>query len=364
MKNVYFSHGTITEQRLYEDLIIESLQIYGHDVYYLPRELDNIDRLFREDTLAKFDENYLIEMYISNYEGPEGDGTLLTRFGVRIAEEITFIISKRRWEDLVSSSNNLVTSERPNEGDVIYFPLTNQLFQIKFVEHQKPFRQLNEIQTYQLVCEVMEYTDERLETGVDEIDKLRRDVGFSLTFSLTRGVKRVDITNGGTGYGPGTKITLQSIAGATAATVTPIISNGVITGTVVTSPGENYTATPTVGFIGTGSNAEATAILSAGGIYKMEETVQGAISGAEGKVIRYDTINKELELIDIIGTFVDNEPLVGQTSNAEWMNNTFSSIENQNDDFNENKWFEEKGNEITDWSEVNPFGEYNHMGVF
>jgi len=364
MKNVYFSHGTITEQRLYEDLIIESLQIYGHDVYYLPREIIAEDRLFGEDPLAKFDENYLIEMYISNYEGPEGDGTLLSKFGVRIAEEITFIISKRRWEDLISSSANLITSERPNEGDAIYFPLTNQLFQIKFVEHQKPFRQLNQIQTYQLVCEVMEYSDERLETGIDEIDKLRRDIGNSITFSITSGVKRIDIVNGGTGYGAGTKITFQSVGGAIAATATPTISNGVITGAVVDTPGENYTAVPSIGFVGTGSNASGTAVLSEGGTYEMGETVYGAVSGAAGKVARYDVTNKELELIDIVGTFVDNEPLVGQTSNAEWMNNTFSSIENQNDDFNENKWFEEQADKIVDWTEKNPFGEYTNMGVF
>lgn len=291
MKNVYFSHGTNSEQRLYEDLIIESLQIYGHDVYYLPREFVNDDRLFGEDPLAKFDENYLIEMYISNYEGPEGDGTLLTKFGVRIAEEITFIISKRRWEDLISSSSNLLNSQRPNEGDAIYFPLTNQLFQIKFVEHQKPFRQLNQIQTYQLVCEVMEDSSERFETGIDEIDKIRRDEGFSITFSVVQGT-------------------------------------------------------------------------NVGGVYEYAEQVVGSISGASGKLIRYDVTNKEVELIDIVGTFLDNETLIGQTSGAQWTINTFSSIENQNDDFNENKWFEDEGNQIVDWTEGNPFGEYTNMGVF
>jgi hypothetical protein len=132
-KNVYFTHGTFSEQRLVEDLIIESIKIYGHDVYYLPRELVNRDYIFNEDTLSLFDENYLIEVYLLNYEGFEGDGTLLTKFGVRIAEEATFVVSRRRWDDLVSSSSNLVSNERPNEGDAIYFPLTKQLFQIKFV---------------------------------------------------------------------------------------------------------------------------------------------------------------------------------------------------------------------------------------
>ena len=174
-KNVYFSGGTRSEQRLYEDLIIESLKIYGHDVYYLPREIVSKDDLFTEDVLSKFDENYMIEMYISNYEGFEGDGSLLSKFGVRIADEATFIIAKRRWEDLIASSNNLVSAFRPNEGDAIYLPLTDQLFQIKFVEHEKPFRQLDGIQTYGLVAELMEFSNERLETGVSEIDYILGD---------------------------------------------------------------------------------------------------------------------------------------------------------------------------------------------
>jgi hypothetical protein len=364
MKNVYFSHGTLSEQRLFEDLIIESLQIYGHDVYYLPREFANDERLFGEDPLARFDENYLIEMYLSNYEGFEGDGTLLTKFGVRIAEEATFIISKRRWEDLISSSNNLLTSERPNEGDVIYFPLTNQLFQIKFVEHQKQFRQLNKIQTYQLICEVMEYADERLETGVPEIDKLTRDIGYSITFSLTKGIKRIDVTNGGTGYGPGTTVSFGSINGATVATASPIISSGVITGVSIITPGQNYSSVPGIAFLGTGTNAQAQAVLSTSGTYVVGETVFGGTSGATGKVTRYDVSNKELELIDIVGTFINYETLIGEDSDAEWINDSFSSIEKENDDYNENAWIEEQADNIVDWSERNPFGEYTNMGVF
>lgn len=290
MKNVYFSHGTTSEQRLYEDLIIESLQIYGFDVYYLPREFSTEDRLFHEDPLASFDENYIIEMYVSNYEGFTGEGTLLTRFGVRIAEEITFIVSKRRWEDLISSSSNLLTSKRPNEGDVIYFPLTSQLYQIKFVEHNKPFRQLGQIATYQLVCEVMEDSGERFDTGISEIDNIRRDEGYSITFDLFE---------------------------------------------------DNTT----------------------GGIYTQNETVTGSISGAIGKNIRYDNLNNKLELIDIVGTFVTGDILTGNQSGAEWACN-FSSIENDNDDFNENQYLEEEGDKLMNWNETNPFGEYFNMGEF
>ncbi len=365
MKNVYFSHGTSSEQRLYEDLIIESLKIYGFDVYYLPREFSDDDRLFREDPLALFDENYMIEMYVSNYEGFTGEGTLLTKFGVRIAEEATFIISKRRWEDLISSSNNLLTNERPNEGDVIYFPLTNQLFQIKFVEHNKPFRQLGQIATYQLVCEVMEDSSERFETGIDEIDKIRRDEGYSITFKLTDGLKQINVLSGGTGYtASGTTVTFGTVNGATVAQAAATVSAGVITGIKIIQPGSGYNSVPAVIIGGAGNGATAQAVLAPKGTYKFEEIVTGSRSGAKGKVIRYDVTNKELELIDIVGKFQDGETLVGGTSNAEWVINTFSSIENENDDFNENKWFEDEGDRIVSWSEKNPFGEFTNMGEF
>lgn len=370
MKNVYFSHGTNSEQRLYEDLIIESLKIYGHDVYYLPREIVNKDNLYTEDVLSKFDENYLIEMYLADVQGFGGDGTLLTKFGVRIADEATFIISKRRWEDLISSSNNLVTSIRPNEGDAIYFPLTNQIFQIKFVEHNKPFRQLNQITTYQLICEVMEDSSERFETGINEIDNIRRDEGFSITFKLTNGIKQINVLTPGSGYrSTGTTVDIAAVEiatlpGSVGAQAKPVVVNGGISSINIIQPGSGYSTVPAINILGVGTGATAQAVLPTKGTYKMRETVTGSISGATGKVIRYDVENKELELIDIVGTFKDNECLVGSTSNAEWVIDTFSSIENQNDDFNENKWFEDEGNQIVAWSEKNPFGEYTNMGEF
>ena len=443
-KNVYFSGGTTSEQRLVEDLIIESLQIYGHDVYYLPREIVKEDDLFTEDVLSKFDENYMIEMYISNYEGFEGDGSLLTKFGVRIADEATFIVAKRRWEDLISSSNNLVSNFRPNEGDVIYLPLTEQLFQIKFVEHEKPFRQLDAIQTYGLVAELMEYSGERLETGVEEIDKITKEIGYTQKFYLSTGIKEVIVTNGGTGYGSGTGVTFTPTNGGIDAAATASISNGVITSVNITEPGLNYTAAPAVAFTGSGTNAAATAVIANQGNFEFHEIVKStgktakayakltgdAVSSlviykngsgytttpsvtisapqatggvqatatatlvsdrvvnltitnsgsgytsvptvsidyspeeASGKVTRFDKTNLELELIDVVGTFTDNDTLVGQTSGSEWTINTFSSIENENDPEAENDFFESEGDKILDWTENNPFGEYGDMGVF
>lgn len=361
MKNVYFSNGTSSEQRLYEDLIIESLKIYGLDVYYLPREFSNDERLFGEDPLAMFDENYMIEMYMANYEGFTGDGTLLTKFGVRIAEEATFIISKRRWEDLISASNNLITSKKPNEGDVIYFPLTNQLFQIKFVEHNKPFRQLGQIATYQLVCEVMEDSSERFETGISEIDNIRRDEGYSITFKVVNGVKNISVISGGSGYGANTTIAFGSVPGSTAATAKAVISNGSISSIQITSAGDGYSTVPGVAINGSGVGASAVATLAPNGTFEVGETVFGLQSGATGKIIRWDVTNKEVELIDVVGSFLANETLRGEDSNAEWVIGSFSTIENQNDDFNENKWFEDEGDKILDFDARNPFGEYAHM---
>ncbi len=439
-KNVYFSGGTRSEQRLYEDLIIESLQIYGHDVYYLPREIVNEDDLFTEDVLSKFDENYMIEMYISNYEGFEGDGSLLTKFGVRIADEATFIIAKRRWEDLISSSNNLVSTFRPNEGDAIYLPLTDQLFQIKFVEHEKPFRQLDGIQTYGLVAELMEFSNERLETGIAEIDNLARITGYTTTFKITDGIKDFIVTSGGTGYGSGTTVTIGGTGSGASATAS--ITSGVVTSVNLTEPGLGYATAPPVSIVGNGNSAGVTALIASKGNFKTGETVRsqvntataiatrtldlvssisltnngskyisvptvtisggggsgatatatlnsvGQVSGiiltdtgsgytsdptvtiqaspdeATAKVVRFDTTNKELEVTDIVGKFTDNDTLLGLTSGAEWTINTFSSIENENDPEAENDFFESEGDNIIDWTEGNPFGEYGNQGVF
>ncbi len=277
-KNVFFTIGTKSEQRLYEDLIIESMQIYGLDVYYLPREMVTTDRLFREDTLAKFDENYMIEMYLQNYDGFEGDGTLLTKFGVRISEEATFVVSRRRWEDLIQSkSNNLVSAERPNEGDAIYFPLTKQLFQIKFVENETPLRPLGDVPIFTLVTELMEFADERLETGLDEIDKIAAETAYSIVHKVTSGIKYINVTQSGTGYGSNTTVSFNTIAGAIPPTnIIPTITNTAVSSIAISNPGSGYTTTaPTVTITGTGTGAAAEAILSAGGNFKFGEFVYG-----------------------------------------------------------------------------------------
>ena len=170
--NHFFSKGTINEQYLYEDLIIEAMQIYGHDVFYLPRTLVNKDQLFGEDPLSKFSDSYMVEMYMDTVEGYEGEKEIITRFGLEVRDETTFTVSRRRWLDLVSMDANLIVSTRPNEGDWIYMPAVQRLFEISFVDVDDPFFQLDNLPVYKLYARTVEYSDERLDTGIDAIDKI------------------------------------------------------------------------------------------------------------------------------------------------------------------------------------------------
>jgi len=170
--NHFFSKGTINEQYLYEDLIIEALGIYGFDVYYLPRTLIDKDQLFGEDPLSKFNDSYMIEMYFDTVEGFQGEKEIITRFGLEIRDETIFTVARRTWLNLVSMDANLVTSIRPNEGDWIYMPTVQRMFEISFVDKDDPFYQVDNLTVYKLYARTVEYSDERLDTGVDVIDAI------------------------------------------------------------------------------------------------------------------------------------------------------------------------------------------------
>lgn len=157
------------EQNLIEDLIIESIRIYGHDVWYIPRTLGAKDNLLNEDDLSTFGSAYMVEMYIKNVDGFEGDGDFLSKFGLQIRDSITFTIAMRKFQEDVGTYDEQV---RPNEGDLIYFPLNNKMFEVKFVEHEAIFYQMGSLQTYDLRCELFEFSQERFTTGVVEIDTL------------------------------------------------------------------------------------------------------------------------------------------------------------------------------------------------
>ncbi len=182
--NPHFQHFDATnEQYLIQDLIIESIKIYGHDVYYMPRSLVNEDTLFGEDTISAFNDAYTIEMYIKNVDGFEGEGDFMSRFGLEIRDQITFSVAQRTFKNLQLDS----TYDRPKEGDVIYFPLTKKVFEIRFVEHEAVFYQTGALQTYDLVCELFQYEDQALDTGIEDIDKIEREESYSIDVVLDSG---------------------------------------------------------------------------------------------------------------------------------------------------------------------------------
>ena len=170
--NVYFDTGTKPEQALYEDLMIEQLRIYGQDVYYLPRNTAGLDNIFGEDNSSSFDDAYMIEMYVDNVDGYEGEKELMSKFGLDIQDDATFTVARRRWEQFISVDNNLLVSSRPNEGDLIYWPKGNKLFEITFVDHDDPFYQVQKLPTYKLKCKTFEYASEVIDTGIAELDAI------------------------------------------------------------------------------------------------------------------------------------------------------------------------------------------------
>lgn len=171
--NFYFNTlGHYGEQNLIEDLIVESIKIYGIDCYYLPRTIVSEDLLFGEDSLSKFDNAYQIEMYIKSVNGFEGDGTFLSKFGLEIRDEMVLSVSQRRFGEEIAYDETTSEAGRPVEGDLIYFPLNKKLYEIKFVEHEVVFYQMGKLQTYDLTCELFEYSSERIDTGIQAIDAI------------------------------------------------------------------------------------------------------------------------------------------------------------------------------------------------
>ena len=187
-RNPYISLGTTNEQRLQENLIIEALQIYGHEVYYLPRNIVNRDTILNETIQSKFGDAFKIEMYVSSIDGFEGDGDFISKFGLEIRDQVKLVVARKRWEELVGRFK-VTQSVRPAEGDLIYFPLVDGLFEIKFAEDESPFYQLQNLHTYELTCELFEYDNEQIDTGILEVDDVERNEAFRsiLTISTTSG---------------------------------------------------------------------------------------------------------------------------------------------------------------------------------
>ena len=191
-RNPNFRQKVKSEQNLYEDIIIESMKIYGQDVYYLPRTIVNENTILGEDVASSFTTSYKIEMYLENTEGFEGEGDLFTKFGVEIRDEATFIVARKRWSQTVASSSNAITVLRPKEGDLIWLSLSNKLFEILHVEHESPFYQLSNLPTYKMRCQLFEYSGEDLDTGIADVNSIQSDFGYRVSLTMdSDGIPRV-----------------------------------------------------------------------------------------------------------------------------------------------------------------------------
>ena len=258
--NPFFLQGSPGEQRLIQNLINEQLQIYGVEITYIPRKFVNRQSIIEEVQSSKFDDNFLLEAYVNTYEGYSGAGDVMTKFGVSLRDEVTLTISKERFEDFIApflDPDDYELGTRPREGDLIFFPLGSRLFEVKFVEHEKPFYQLGKNYVYELQCELFEYEDEIIDTSIDEIDQTIQDEGFITTLNL--------VGSGAT-------------ASATAVLSPVLADRGYIRSITILNDGSGYTSTPTV-FIstsrdGAGVNASAVAITtSVGGLNSVKELV-------------------------------------------------------------------------------------------
>jgi hypothetical protein len=266
MLNPFFLNGSKSEQGLLQDLINESIKIYGVEVYYLPRQYLTTNKVIEEVVQSEFNFAYPIEAYVDSYDGYGGQGTILSKFGIQELDDLNLIISKERWETyiqaLIENLPDVKLSSRPKEGDLIYFPLGNKIFEIKYVEHEKPFYQLQKNYVYELRCELFRYEDELINTGVDFID---------------------DPSGGGSdGDGTGDTVTdrdqysvtqtLQLVGlGSTASAITTIVNGGVRSITV-TDRGSSYTSTPTVAISTSPTGTRATGIATMiGGIVDLCE---------------------------------------------------------------------------------------------
>ena len=217
--NPYFLQGAKSEQSLVQSLINEQLKMYGVDIYYIPRRYISQNTVIREVVESQFDSAYPIEAYIDSYEGYGGQGTLLSKFGIQNVDDLTLVISRERYETyitpLIKNIPNIELATRPKEGDLIYFPLGDRLFEIKYVEHEQPFYQLKKNYVYQLRCELFRYEDEVIDTGVETIDDEVEQLGYIQTLTLigaavtatatasyvaTGGVEKIYMTNMGAGY--------------------------------------------------------------------------------------------------------------------------------------------------------------------
>ena len=263
--NPFFLQGTASEQRLVQDIVNEHLRFHGVEVIYIPRKYVNTKSIIEEVQSSKFDDNFAIEAYVNNYDGYSGAGDILTKFGVSIRDELVLTISKERFEDFIApfmaglddgtGEGEIILSTRPREGDLIYFPLGERLFEVKFVEHENPFFQLGKNYVYELKCELFEYEDEIIDTSLSEVDTQVQDEGYITTLKLI-GVGR-------------TATAVAFISGT--------VSSGYVNEIFLNNDGSGFTSVPTIGITSSptgqvGDNATAVGFITTrGGVTSIEK---------------------------------------------------------------------------------------------
>jgi len=279
-----YYQGDSGEQGLYQDLVDEQIKLFGSDIYYMPRTILK-DNTLDDIVYSKYQSQFQIEMILSNVEGFGDTSEFISKFGLRITDEVKFRVSTRRWDE-ESASYNLTINGRPNEGDLLYFPLTQDLYEIKFVERESPFYQFGKIQFYTMTAEIYEVGSDDISTGVAEIDEI--ETLFSSAIALTLSV-------GGTGS------------------------------------------------------------------YTIGETITGTTTGVTAEVKSWDETTNILQVINRTGTFATGEAITGNDNGAVWVVGTFDTLNNTNSEYDQNREIEDSADNIIDWTEVNPFGEFGNF---
>ncbi len=288
MKSIYFpQHGGIgSEQSLIQNLVDEQIKLFGTDVYYLPRKMI-MDKTLDDILYSEFKTQYMIEMLLVNVEGFGSQSEFVSKFGLRITDEITFVVSKNRWSHVFQEFADITTVDgRPNEGDLIYYPLTQDLYEIKFVEREAPFYQLGQTYIYQMTAEIYEVGSDTFETGIPTIDTIEEEQSISIELQMDTA--------------------------------------------------------------GTGD-------------YHLSETVTGSTSGVTAEVSFWDRDTDVLTLINRTGNFVTGETLTGGESGTARAITTVDNLSMENEGYAQNREIEDEADDLIDWGEVNPFGEFGNF---
>ena len=281
-----YHQGHSGEQTLVQNLVDEQIKLFGSDIYYLPKTI-LADSTLDEVRYTKYQDQFQIEMMLVNVMGFGDNAEFISKFGLTITDEIIFRVSTKRWtEEVAEHSPTLTVPERPNEGDLLYYPLTQNLYEIKYVGKEEPFFQFGKIQFYAITAELYQVGSDDLATGIAEIDAI--EVLFDTAISLTMGV-------GGTGD------------------------------------------------------------------FTVGETVTGGTTATTAEVKAWDSSTRILQVINRTGTFAANESLTGNDSSAVWVVSTFDTLQNTASEYDQNRAIENEADNVVDWSEGNPFGEFGNF---